>query len=170
MAVPQNKDELLQAIEVSFGKLMKELADIPLARVSDPVMEGQAEGTSMSVANLVANLVGWKQLVLKWLDRHVAGKAIDFPETGFKWNELGRLAGKFYRDYKDVPFQQLIERLESSKNRIVVLIAASDDQDLYGKPWYDKWTMGRMIQFNTSSPYEMHGAGCEGGLRDPKRY
>ncbi|EPE9290931.1 ClbS/DfsB family four-helix bundle protein, partial [Escherichia coli] len=32
---------------------------------------------------------------------------------------------------------------------------------LYGRPWYTKWTMGRMISFNTSSPY----ANANGRLR-----
>ncbi len=154
MTVPQNKDELLQAIEVSFERLMKELTEMPLDLVSDPVMEGHVKGTWMSVANLLAYLVGWNELVLKWLDHDVVGEAIDFPETGFKWNELGLLAQKFYRDYQDVPYPQLIERLQSAKIRIVLLIASCDDEDLYGKPWYGKWTMGRMIQFNTSSPYD----------------
>lgn len=51
-------------------------------------------------ANLVAYLVGWNELVLKWLERDAAGLPIDFPETGYKWNELGRLAGRFYQDYE----------------------------------------------------------------------
>jgi hypothetical protein len=32
---------------------------------------------------------------------------------------------------------------------------------LYGRGWYETWTMGRMIQFNTSSPY----ANARGRLR-----
>ena len=35
------------------------------------------------------------ELVLKWLERDADGEPIDFSETGFKWNELGRLAQKF---------------------------------------------------------------------------
>ena len=32
-------------------------------------------------------------------------------------------------------------------------IETRSNNDLYGRLWYGKWTMGRMIQFNTSSPY-----------------
>ena len=102
----------------------------------------------------VAYLVGWNELVLKWLNQDSANEPINFPETGFKWNELGRLAQKFYRDYEGIPYPQLIERLEAAKNRIVAMIEVRSNDDLYGRPWYDKWTMGRMIQFNTSSPYD----------------
>jgi len=153
MSVPQNKDDLLNAINVNFDKLLKDLRKVPLAIVHDVTMDGHAKGTQMSVANLVAYLVGWNELVLKWLDRDAAGESVDFPETGFKWNELGRLAQKFYRDYENVAWLQLQERLLLAKERIVSEINARSNQDLYGRPWYNQWTMGRMIQFNTSSPY-----------------
>ncbi|MGH2343300.1 ClbS/DfsB family four-helix bundle protein [Segnochrobactraceae bacterium EtOH-i3] len=154
MAVPQNKDELLKAINANFDNLRRELTDIPDTMVRSRSLEGHAKGTMMSVADLVAYLVGWNELVLKWLDRNDTGQPIDFPETGFKWNELGLLAQKFYRDYEAVPYQQLVERLDAAKHRIVTLIEARSNDDLYVRPWYEKWTMGRMIQFNTSSPYD----------------
>jgi hypothetical protein len=47
-----------------------------------------------------------------------------------------------------------VDRLSAAKDRIVSMIALRNDDDLYGRPWHGKWTMGRMIQFNTSSPYE----------------
>lgn len=161
MAVPQDKDELLAAIETEFRKLNRTLEEVPPALVHERTMEGHAKGTQMSPFDLVAYLTGWNELVLKWLERDAAGAAIDFPETGFKWNELGRLAGKFYGDYADIPYPQLVERLHAAKARIVAAIGRTEDAALYGRPWYGKWTMGRMIQFNTSSPY----ANARGRLR-----
>ena len=154
MAVPQDKNELLRAIHANFDKLRRELAGVPADIAYGKTLDGHAKGTTMSVADLVAYLVGWNELVLKWLDRDAAGEPIDFPEAGYKWNELGRLAQKFYRDCEGVPFAQLVERLETAKDRIVALIEARSNDELYGRPWYEKWTMGRMIQFNTSSPYD----------------
>ncbi|EGR2232552.1 ClbS/DfsB family four-helix bundle protein, partial [Vibrio parahaemolyticus] len=37
-------------------------------------------------------------------------------------------------------------------NEILLLISSLSDHDLYGVVWYEQWTLGRMIQFNTSSP------------------
>jgi len=154
MAIPSDKVELVTAINGSFDKLLKELRGIPPALAGECSMEGHAKDTQMSVANLTAYLVGWNELVLKWLDRDTAGEPIDFPESGFRWNELGRLAQKFYRDYEAIPYPALVDRLSAAKDRIVSMIALRNDDDLYGRPWHGKWTMGRMIQFNTSSPYE----------------
>lgn len=153
MAVPTNKDELLVAIEINFDKLIKELHNVPLSIVDEFGMEGHAKATQMSISNLVGYLVGWNELVLKWLDQDAIGAPIDFPETGFKWNQLDLLAHKFYRDAEGVPYPKLVARLEAGKARIVLMIEARSNETLYGHPWYTKWTMGRMIQFNTSSPY-----------------
>ena len=44
-------------------------------------MEGHSNNTLMSINDLVAYLVGWGQLVLKWIDKKSKGLALDFPET-----------------------------------------------------------------------------------------
>lgn len=153
MAVPQNKAELLQAIDKEFQKLSALLDAISSQDTGLKELEGHAKDTMISVHDLVAYLVGWNELVLKWHRKKDAGEQVDFPETGYKWNQLGQLARQFYLNYQDIPFEQLKEKLTTAKVHIIELINRYDDTALYGEPWYDKWTMGRMIQFNTSSPY-----------------
>lgn len=161
MAVPANKQELLAAIETNYARLVLDLSRVAPEQSALKTMEGHAKGTLMSVHDLVAYLVGWNELVIKWCARRDQGLSVDFPETGFKWNELGKLATKFYRDYEDVPFSELLSRFEAAKNALVALITARTDAELYGVAWYEKYTLGRMIQFNTSSPY----ANARGRLR-----
>ncbi|NHW59313.1 ClbS/DfsB family four-helix bundle protein, partial [Escherichia coli] len=73
------------------------------------------------------------------------GLPVDFPDTGYKWNQLGLLAQKFYSDYSELNYDSLVAELQTTKNEIVKLINERTDDILYGKPWYTKWTMGRMI-------------------------
>jgi hypothetical protein len=153
MAVPASRAELLAAIGTTFDKLTADLGQVPESRARESSLEGHAAGTVMSPADLVAYLLGWNELVLKWLDRDDRGEPVDFPETGFKWNQLGLLAQKFYRDYQSLDWRELLDRLTAAKERLVETISSRSNDELYGKPWYDKWTKGRMIQFNTSSPY-----------------
>lgn len=154
MTIPDSKAALLAAIDRSFTRLTAELDQVPAGLARTPVMDGHAKGTQMSVADLVAYLVGWNELVLKWLARDAAGLPIHFPEAGFHWNELGRLALKFERDGADIPYPDLLRRLTAARAHIVTEIEVRDDDVLYRHPWYGKWTMGRMIQLNTTSPYE----------------
>jgi hypothetical protein len=153
MAVPTNKEELQQAIHTNYGKLKKELSELPHELTLGKNMEGHSNGTLMSVNNLVAYLIGWGQLVLKWNRMRDNNEHVDFPDTGYKWNELGKLAQKFYKDYEDDDYPVLLEKLDQTVKDILLIIDKKTNNELYEVAWYDKWTRGRMIQFNTSSPY-----------------
>jgi len=156
MAIPNSKQELLEAMTTTYAKLAQELARVPPALARDPVLEGQVKGTRMSVCDLLAYLVGWNELVLHWHAQLRDGKRIEdiaFPAEGFTWNALGKLAQRFYADYAELSMDDLLQRLEQAKDQLLALVDAHDDAQLYGQPWYTHYTMGRMIQFNTASPY-----------------
>ena len=153
MVVPTTRAELLSAISTTFDKLMTDLTRVPEELSGEASMEGHVAGTLMSPSDLVSYLTGWNELVLKWLDRDDEGEIVDFPEAGFKWNQLGQLAQKFYSDYPDLAWMERLDRLASAKKRLLETISKRSDDELYGRAWYGKWTKGRMIQFNTSSPY-----------------
>jgi hypothetical protein len=114
-------------------------------------LKGHSKNTVMSINNLLAYLVGWGQLVLKWNHNTCHGLEVDFPDTGFKWNELGLLAQKFYKDYENDDFITLQEKLNTTTREILKLIESKTNEELYETAWYGKWTLGRMIQLNTSS-------------------
>lgn len=153
MAVPASKSELLDAIDETYGKLAADLQRVPIERARDSTMPGHKAGTVMSPADLVAYLVGWNELVLSWHAQRAEGTEPDFPAPGYAWTELGELAEQFYRDHADDSWPELLKQLASAKARIVTLVAGSSDAELYGAPWYGKYTEGRMVQLNTSSPY-----------------
>jgi len=153
MSVPQTKAELRLAIEKNFSKLIGCLSAIQPEMTAVNSMDGHAKGTMMSVRDLVSYLLGWNALVVKWITSEAKGLPVDFPETGYKWNQLGLLAQKFYSDYSELSYESLVAELKTVKNEIVKLIDERSDDILYGRPWYTKWTMGRMISLNTASPY-----------------
>lgn len=100
MAVPQDRAPLIAALKRSYAQLARDLAAVPLNAARLAVMEGHRKGSMMSPGDLVAYLLGWNRLVLKWLDRDERGLFIDLPETGYRRNALGVFAEKFYRDYE----------------------------------------------------------------------
>ena len=151
---PQSKAELLTEIHTHYDHLRKDIQRVDPLRATERSLEGHAKGTLMSVNDLLAYLIGWGELVLKWHRLKDAGKAVDFPESGYKWNQLGLLAQKFYADYDGLDFVARQQRFDDTVSKLVALIDSKSDDELYHQPWYNDWTMGRMIQFNTSSPYK----------------
>ena len=154
MPIPTNKSELQLAIKDSYAKLQKDLVDIPVEMTNIKELEGHAKGTLMSVSDLVAYLIGWGELVLKWNKSIEKGEEVDFPETGFKWTELGLLAQKFYKDYEKYTFKKRLLLLDNTVAKLLHLIESTPDEDLYKTIWYKTYPMGRMIQLNTSSPFK----------------
>ena len=154
MAIPKDKDELLKVIIDNYKKLTVELSNIPFDLTEKKELDGHSKNTLMSINNLVAYLVGWGQLVLKWNEKKSKGLEVDFPETGFKWNELGQLAQKFYKDYENDDFKTLTAKLDKTTNEILKFIESKTNRELYETDWYDKWTLGKIIQLNTSSPFK----------------
>jgi hypothetical protein len=154
MAITCNKSELQEAINISYNKLIAELATIPFEATNKKELEGHAKNTLMSINNILAYLIGWGQLVLKWNDLHGKGLKIDFPETNFKWNELGLLAQKFYIDNENDDFYTLKAKIDQTTAEILKLVEHKTNYELYETPWYEKWPLGKMIQWNTSSPFK----------------
>lgn len=152
--VPQSKIELLTEINTHYARLCQDIQRVDPQRATERSLEGHAKGTLMSVNDLLAYLIGWGELVLKWHRLKDAGETFDFPESGYKWNQLGLLAQKFYADYDGLDFAARRQRLDDTVSKLVALINRKSDDELYQRPWYNDWTMGRMIQFNTSSPYK----------------
>ncbi|WP_191603636.1 ClbS/DfsB family four-helix bundle protein [Marinomonas algicola] len=151
-SVPRNKDELVLAIKSIFPKLMADYRSIPKSKVRKPAIEGNVKDTLISISDTVAYLIGWGKLVLKWHHLKSKSQHVDFPETGYKWNQLGLLAESFHEKYSGWKYEDLLAELESTVNEILLLISRLSNYELYGIAWYEQWTLGRMIQFNTSSP------------------
>lgn len=153
MAIPSTKEELIIAIESNYKKLKAEI-DLTSEELSDvKTLEGHSKESVMSVKDLISYLIGWGELVLKWNLKKELNETVDFPEIGFKWNELGKPAQKFYQDYENEDFNQLKLKLDSTVEKISDFINSKSNEQLYGISWYEKYTLGRMIQLNTSSPY-----------------
>lgn len=153
MAIPASRSQLLAAIDEAYSRLERDLDGVPADRVREPVLPGHVQGTTMSPADLVAYLIGWNRQVLLWHERRAAGLPDEFPAAGVSWSELGVLARRFYGEHRDDTWTALRACLDDAKHRIVELVQAHSDEELYGSPWYGTYTLGRMISLNTSSPY-----------------
>ncbi|MCW3157392.1 ClbS/DfsB family four-helix bundle protein [Micropruina sonneratiae] len=153
MGIPTTKADLLAVIDDGYRRLCRELARVPAERAAEPTMQGHVQGTTMSPSDLVGYLIGWNETVLYWLAEQDAGRQPAFPAPGFGWDQLGELAQHFYARSAGRSWPELLGDLAAAKDRIVGLVEGLDDDALYGRPWYATHTLGRMIQFNSSSPY-----------------
>ena len=150
--IPKNKQTLYTAVESAFDKILLDYISIPDTYSRKLGVEGNIKHSVISVSDTLAYLIGWGDLVLGWYQKTSAGETVNFPATGYKWNELGSLAESFHLQYKDWLYDDLIAKFKDTVNQLLLLIDSLTDEELHGHVWYEKYTLGRMIQFNTSSP------------------
>jgi hypothetical protein len=151
-SVPQNKQELHQAIAQAFDKILSDYSTIPEIYSRKIGVEGNVRGTEITVCDTLAYLIGWGHLVLKWYEQKSGGHEMQLPEVGYKWNELGKLAEAFYSQYFEWSYSDLIAEFRATTTQILSLVESLSNEKLYHENWYKEYTLGRMIQFNTSSP------------------
>lgn len=151
-SIPTNKSELEASISIAFNKILADYSTIPNNVTRQLGVVGNVKGTEISVCDTLAYLIGWQKLVLKWVKLSNQSQTVDFPETGYKWNELGKLAQHFQFQYAQWSYKDLLEEFTVVSKEVLKLIASLSDHQLYGEPWYKKYTLGKMIQFNTTSP------------------
>ena len=82
MAVPSSKEELIKAINSNFSLLNKKLESITPQLAFEPMLEGHAKGTTISVENLVSYLIDWGELVLHWHNQEEKEKLLFFLRNG----------------------------------------------------------------------------------------
>lgn len=151
-SVPKNKEELHKSISVAFKKILADYSTIPPEISREIGVVGNVKGTEVSVSDTLSYLIGWGKLVLKWYDLKSKNQPVDLPETGYKWNQLGQLAQHFHSEYHDWSYDKLIKEFTVTTDRILILVESLDNKKLYGETWFEQYTLGKMIQFNTSSP------------------
>ena len=154
MAVPADKGTLLAAVGQIYETKMAEFQAVPRVPLGGACLAGHAKGTVISACDLVAYLLGWNSLFLKWLARPATPARMDFPETGYKWNALGALAQKFFADHQGGDHDDLSGDLNRAKTAIKYQVNIRGKVSLYGAAWYGKHTLGRIIQLNTVGPYK----------------
>jgi len=150
-SVPKNKIELQKAVILAFDKILADYSSIPTEMSRKIGVTGNVKGTEISVSDTIAYLIGWGKLVLKWYALKSKNEAVNFPETGFKWNELGQLAQFFHSQYHEWSYENLLTEFKVTITNILLLIESLDNKKLYDESWYEHYTLAKMIQFNTSS-------------------
>lgn len=158
--IATNKGELIKSIYSSYKKVRKEFEEINKDTVLEKTLEWHIKGKNMSIHNLLSYLVGWWELMIKRDEVFINEKRIpDLPDTWYHMNDWWGLAEKFYNDYEDYKFENLLEKFDKVVSNIIEMLENKNNEEIYGINWYvtkssNKWyTFWRLVSLNTSSPY-----------------
>jgi hypothetical protein len=166
MPRPTTKKQLLEAIEIERNALEKVLDELTPAQMTQPGLVG-----GWSAKDVLAHLIEWEHMVLKWHAAGLKGKVPVTPSEEFNWAQLPRLNQKIYEKHCDRPFADIQKDFKSSFKKILSTIQGLSDEDLFthGRyAWTKNNTLGAYFVSSTSSHYHWASTTMKKGMKARK--
>ncbi len=154
MAQYKTKQELIAAINKSYEAFISEFTDVNPRDIHKKVAE-----VDRTPSEILAYQIGWLNLILQWEQDELAGKKVETPAPGLKWNELGILYQSFYDKSAKDDLPTLLEKFATAKEKFVTWINSLDEKTLFEldqRNWaYTKagWPVWRWLHINSVAPF-----------------
>lgn len=151
MPKPTTREELLRAIMDERDKLEALLADIP----RDVMLEKKVLG-EWTTKDVLSHLVAWEQMVILWVKSGYEGRNVPVPAEGYKWSDLPGLNEKIYREHKDEPLADVLDKFQQSFHQILDLLKSLPETNLFTPGlhrWQNKNMLAAYFKSCTSSHY-----------------
>jgi len=146
-----NKDELRAVTEKEFTKLIKLLDEL-----SDDDANFQSADDDTSIKQVIGHRVHWMDLFFGWYEDGKAGKEVEVPAPGYKWNQLKPYNAKVYEAASKQLWPDVLAQLKERHTAFLAFIDSLEDDVLYAKhiyPWTNDWTLGRWAESSGPSHY-----------------
>lgn len=148
MPAATNKTELLDVMALEYDNLIKTLDTIDTHTA--------LQGDEASIKDTIAHRCHWIGLYLGWYAGGVAGKDVQTPASGYKWNQLKAYNAILRAQSKNTPWDTVLVEFKAAHSRLLNMLQSQDDATLYTKklyPWMNNWTLGRWAEASGSSHY-----------------
>lgn len=147
------KQALLKALMTEREALDADLARLHRRDMTEP---GVTRG-GWSVKDILAHLVEWQAMNIRWYEAGVRGETPALPAPGFTWKQTPRLNEKIYRTHRRRSLKSVLADYHQYHDRIVLLIRTIPDNDLVTINRYawtgPSWTLSDYFRANTAAHY-----------------
>lgn len=150
----ENKQELIHEIKTRFEKYDSEFDQIP-----EVLKDQRIEEVDKTPSENLSYQLGWVNLLLQWEKDEQAGKIVETPATGYKWNNLGGLYQSFYEKYGSYSLGKQRAMLREAVNELCDWVATLSDIELFEagqRNWATTkamWPVYKWVHINTVAPF-----------------
>lgn len=151
MPAAANAHDLLAVFDKELAKIQKTLYGVDEAMASRHIA-----ADAVTIKGVIAHRTHWIGLFFDWYEGGVAGKAVETPAPGVKWNQLKAYNAPIYEAANGRPWSELRSEFDAAAARLRAFIAENDDGLLYVKglyPWMNNWTIGRWAEASGPSHF-----------------
>lgn len=146
-----NKADLLSLTEKEFSKL-----DTLVSELSNKMALAPHPEDAISIKDTIVHRAHWIDLFLGWYRDGKAGKEVQTPAPGYKWNQLKEYNAELRDQTRNVSWNDAKTHLTKSHKKLMRLLKSLDNKALYGPKqfdWLNNWTLGRWAEASGPSHY-----------------
>ena len=124
----QSKDTLLALTEKDYQKLIKTLDTVDNALAVTP-----SDEDGISIKDTIAHRTHWIDLFFGWYEDGKAGKDVELPAPGYKWNQLKEYNAKVREASQATPWDKVRANFDAAHEKLMSFIDQRDDDELYAE-------------------------------------
>lgn len=164
MSRPKNKQELIEAANTNYEKLIamiEDRTDVEKESVYDFLADEKKKEAhwrrDKNLRDVLMHLNEWHELLLKWIVNHEDGGNRPFLMEGYSWKTYGDMNMIFYGRCQTLSEEEALLKFKDSHQRVMEAVKEFSDEELFTKelyPWVGGSNIGSYFISTTSSHYD----------------
>jgi hypothetical protein len=166
MSKPTTKTQIIEAAETERAALEKLLASLPPGQMTLSNTVGD-----WSVKDVLAHLVEWEQMVVKWYEAGLKGKVPATPSEEYNWGQLPQLNHAIYLKHRDRSLADVQKDFKASYKKIMKVIQGISEKEMFTRglyAWMKNNALAAYFTSGTSSHYRWARTCIRKGLKASK--
>ncbi len=159
MSKPISKNEIIEAAQKERAAL-EEL----LNGLTPEQMTQSAATDDWSAKDVLAHLIEWEGMVIKWYETGARGKVPAVPSEDYNWGQLPQLNHAIYLKHRDRSLAEVQKEFKSSYKKIMKTIEAIPEKELFTRGQYT-WTRNNLLAAYFVSATSSHYRWARGEIR-----
>lgn len=151
-----SKEALILEIS-NRGKLfIEEFSDI-----DEEDKEKLIDGVDKTPGQMISYQLGWMNLILDWEKKEQQGHTVITPCPEYKWNNLGGLYERFYKEYGEYTLKELCSEFIKVEQEVIELVRKYSEEEIFEqgcRRWASStpsnWPIWKWIHINTVAPFK----------------
>ena len=135
-----------------------------LATLTPEQMTQAKTAADWSAKDVLAHLIEWEGMVMKWYETGVKGKVPAVPSEKFNWGQLPQLNHAIYLKHRDRSLEDIQKEFKSSYKKIMKVIESIPEKELFTRGQYP-WTKNNLLAAYFNSATSSHYRWARGEIR-----
>jgi len=153
------KEQLIEDAQTERAALEKYLVTL-----TPEQMTQSKSADDWSAKDVLAHLIEWEGMVMKWYETGAKGKVPVVPSEEYNWGKLPQLNHAIYLKHRDRSLAEIQKEFKASHKKIMKTIESIPEKELFTRGQYS-WTKNNLLGAYFVSATSSHYRWARGEIR-----